>query len=75
VFSREKLLKCVLSWTDKLGDIDPATHNDLWTPELGAWLSEVRLDGVKLSPPTQPDDKDKVCTILFYYHCVNTWSS
>ncbi len=71
VFNREGLLKSVLSWKDSLGDFDTVSHRDLWTPELGVWLSEVRLDGVTLSPPIEPEDKDKVeLYILCSYNAI-----
>ena len=60
MFDREGLLKCVLSWKEGLENVELTSRGDLWTPELGAWLSEVRLDGVTLSPPIEPEDKDKV---------------
>ncbi len=61
VFDREGLLKHVLSWKESLESVQPANHGDIWTPELGAWLSEVRLDGIILSPPVEPADHEKVC--------------
>lgn len=34
---------------------------ELWTPELGKWLADVRLDGASLSPPSPLSDGDKQC--------------
>ncbi len=60
VFDREGLLKHVLLWKESLESVQAVNHVDIWTPGLGAWLSEVRLDGVILSPPIEPADADKV---------------
>ena len=59
MFDRESLLRCVLAWKAKLESCKITDHGDLWTPELGAWLSSVRLDGVTLSPPVDPAESDK----------------
>ena len=59
VFDRESLLRCVLAWKAKLESCKITGRGDPWTPELGAWLSAARLDGVTLSPPVDPTESDK----------------
>lgn len=59
MFDRESLLRIILSWKTRLESNEILDSGDLWTPELGAWLSSVRLDGVSLSPPVEPAESER----------------
>ena len=53
VVKKERLLELVLAWKERveggLGEL-PKRGPD-WSAALGQWLSEIRMDGVKVTPP------------------------